>query len=173
MGRFIAHSPFAIISTHSADGRCDASPRGDAPGFVYVEDDRTLLIPDRFGNKRADSFRNILETGRIGCSFWFPAFGETLRVNGRAVLIRDEAWLTPLTAQGKRPLVAVAVEVEECFLQCAKALIRSKLWEPHDRPSLKSLPRTAEMFQDHAQMPEFDVAKLQTLLDEAYRSKLY
>ena len=93
MRRFIAHSPFAIISTHSADGRCDASPRGDAPGFVHVVDDRTLLFPDRFGNKRVDSFRNILETGHIGLLFLVPGFGETLRVNGRAVLIRDEAWL--------------------------------------------------------------------------------
>ena len=91
MRRFIAHSPFAVISTHSADGRCDASPRGDAPRFVSVANDRTLLIPDRFGNKRVDSYRNILETGRIGLLFLVPGFGETLRVNGRAVLIRDEA----------------------------------------------------------------------------------
>ncbi len=173
MRRFIAHSPFAIISTHSSDGRCDASPRGDAPGFVQVVDDRTLLIPDRFGNKRVDSYRNILETGRIGLLFLVPGFGETLRVNGHAALIRDEAWLTPLTAQGKRPLVAVAVEVEECFLQCAKALIRSKLWESQERPDLQSLPCAAEMLSDHVKMPEFDVAKLQSLLDEAYASKLY
>ena len=173
MRRFIAHSPFVMVSTHSADGRCDASPRGDAPGFIQVIDDRMLLIPDRFGNKRVDSFRNILETGRIGLLFLVPGFGETLRVNGRAAIIRDEAWLTPLTAQGKRPLVAVAVEVEECFLQCAKALIRSRLWESHERPSLQSLPCAAEMFHDQVQMPEFDVPKLQALLDEAYRSKLY
>ena len=173
MRRFIAHSPFVVVSTHSADGRCDASPRGDAPGFVHVIDDQTLLIPDRFGNKRVDSFRNILETGRIGLLFLVPGCGETLRVNGRAVIIRDETWLTPLTALGKRPLVAVAVEVEECFLQCAKALIRSKLWESHERPSLQSLPCAAEMFRDQVQMPEFDLPKLQALLDEAYRSKLY
>ena len=173
MRRFIAHSPFAIISTHSGDGRCDASPRGDAPGFVQVLDDRTLLIPDRLGNKRVDSYRNILETGRIGLLFLVPGFGETLRVNGRAALIRDEAWLTTLTAQGKRPLVAVAIKVEECFLQCAKALIRSKLWESPERPHLQSLPCAAEMLSDHVKMPEFDVVKLQTLLDEAYRSKLY
>ncbi len=173
MRRFIAHSPFVIVSTHAADGRCDASPRGDAPGFVHIVDDRTLLIPDRTGNKRVDSFRNILETGRIGLLFLVPGFGETLRVNGRAALIRDETWLTSLSAQGKRPLVAVAVEVEECFLQCAKALIRSNLWASHERPSLQSLPCAAEMFNDHVQMPEFDVAKLQTLLDEAYKNKLY
>ncbi|RLS36888.1 MAG: pyridoxamine 5'-phosphate oxidase family protein [Planctomycetota bacterium] len=173
MRRFIAHSPFAIISTHTADGRCDASPRGDAPGFVSVVDDRTLVIPDRFGNKRADSFRNILETGRIGLLFLVPGFGETLRVNGRAAIIRDEAWLTPLTAQGKRPLVAVAVEVEECFLQCAKALLRSNLWKPHEWPNLQSLPCAAEMFTDQVQMPEYDVAKMQTALDGAYKNILY
>ena len=159
MRRFIAHSPFVVVSTYSADGKCDASPRGDAPGFVHVIDDRTLLIPDRAGNKRVDSYRNILETGRIGLLFLVPGFGETLRVNGRAAIIRDEAWLTPLSAQGKRPVVAVAVEVEECFLQCAKALIRSKLWEAHERPDLQSLPCAAEMFIDQVQMPEFDVAK--------------
>lgn len=173
MRQFLAHSPFVIVSTHSADGRCDASPRGDSPGFVYVIDDRTLLIPDRTGNKRVDSYRNIVETGRIGLLFLIPGFGETLRVNGRAAIIRDEAWLTPLTAQGQRPLVAVAVEVEECFLQCAKALIRSKLWESHERPNLDSLPCAAEMLSDHVQMPEFDVPKLQALLDEAYQNKLY
>ena len=173
MRRFIAHSPFVIVSTHAADGRCDASPRGDAPGFVRTVDERTLLIPDRLGNKRVDSFRNILETGRIGLLFLVPGVGETLRVNGRAALIRDEAWLTTMTAQGKRPLVAVAVEVEECFLQCAKALIRSKLWDSQQRPDLQSLPSAAEMFCDHAKMPEFDVAKLQTVLEEAYRSRLY
>ena len=173
MRKFIAHSPFVIISTHGADGRCDASPRGDAPGFVHVIDDQTLLIPDRFGNKRVDTYRNVLETGRVGLLFLVPGFGETLRVNGRAALIRDEPWLTLLTAQGKRPLVALAVEVEECFLQCAKALIRSKLWEAHERPNLQSLPCAAEMLSDHVQMPTLDAAKLQTLLDEAYQNKLY
>lgn len=173
MRRFIAHSPFAVISTHSGDGRCDASPRGDAPGFVHVVDDQTLLIPDRFGNKRVDSYRNILQTGRIGLLFLIPGFGETLRVNGRATLITGETWLTPMTVNGKRPLIAVAVEVEECFLQCAKAIIRSKLWEQHERSDLESLPCAAEMLHDHAQMPDFDVAKMQTLLDEAYKNKLY
>lgn len=173
MRRFIAHSPFLVISTHSENGTCDASPRGDAPGFVHVLDDRMLLIPDRFGNKRTDSYRNILETGRIGLLFLIPGVGETLRVNGRAAIIRDEAWLTPLTAQGKRPLVAVAVEVEECFLQCAKALIRSKLWKPHEWPNLQSLPSAAEMFTDHVQMPEYDVAKMQAALDGAYKNNLY
>ena len=171
--RFIAHAPFVVMSTHGPDGRCDASPRGDAPGFVYVVDDRTLLIPDRPGNRRVDSFRNIVETGRVGLLFLVPGMGETLRINGRAILIRDEAWLMPLSAQGKRPQLAVAVEIEECYLQCAKALIRSKLWEQHDRPPLQSLPCAAEMLSDQVQLPEFDAAKMQTLLDGAYANNLY
>ena len=173
MRRFIAHAPFVVMSTHGSDGRCDASPRGDAPGFVHVVDDRTLLIPDRPGNKRFDSFRNILETGRVGLLFLVPGVGETLRVNGSATIIRDETWLTLLSAHGKRPLIAVAVAVEECFLQCAKALLRSKLWGPHERANLQNLPCAAEMFTDHVQMPEFDVAKVQTLLDAAYQNNLY
>jgi uncharacterized protein len=173
MRRFIAHSPFVVISTHSASGRCDASPRGDPPGSILVVDDRTLLIPDRPGNKRVDSFRNILETGSIGLLFLVPGMGETLRVNGRAAIIRDETWLTALSAEGKRPAVAIAVSVEECFLQCAKALLRSKLWEPHERPNLQTLPCAAEMLAHHVQMPEYDVAKMQALLDGAYKNNLY
>ena len=171
MRRFIAHSPFAVLSTHAADGRCDASPRGDHPGFIHVVDDQTLLIPDRLGNKRVDSYRNIVETGRIGLLLLVPGLGETLRINGRAILITDPEWLTPLTVQGKRPMVAVAVQVEECFLQCAKAIIRSHLWDSEERPALQTLPCAAEMLHDHVKLPEFDVTKVQTLLDEAYRNK--
>ena len=173
MRRFIAHAPFVVLSTHGLDGRCDASPRGDAPGFVSVVDDRTLLIPDRPGNRRVDRFRNIVETGRVGLLFLVPGMGETLRINGRAILIRDEAWLRPLSAEGKQPRFAVAVEIEECYLQCAKALIRSKLWEPHARPPLQSLPCAAEMLSDQVQLPEFDAAKMQALLDGAYANNLY
>ncbi len=173
MRTFIAHSPFVVISTHDAGGRCDASPRGDAPGFIHVLDGGMLLIPDRLGNKRVDSYRNILETGSIGLLFLIPGVGETLRVNGRAAIVRDEALLKPLTAGGRQPLLAVAVEVEECFLQCAKALIRSKLWEPHQRPDLQSLPSAAEMLAHHVQMPEYDVPKMQALLEGAYKNNLY
>ncbi|QDU31280.1 Pyridoxamine 5'-phosphate oxidase [Anatilimnocola aggregata] len=172
MRRFIANSPFVVISTHGADGRCDASPRGDAPGFVHVLDEHSLLIPDRRGNRRVDTFRNLLETRRIGLLFLVPGMGETLRINGRAAIIRDEDHLAPLIAGGQLPHLAIAVEVEECYLQCAKALLRSKLWENHERPDLSSLPCAAEMFADQAQMPEFDAAKLQVLLDGAYQ-RLY
>lgn len=173
MRRFIQHSPFAIVSTHSLDGRCDASPRGDAPGFIHVVDEQTLLIPDRPGNKRLDSLRNIVETGRIGLLLLIPGVGETLRINGRAAIVRDENWLPTLSAQGKVPVLAVAVEVEECFLQCAKALLRSKLWVADQWPDLHSLPSAAQMFTDQVKMPEFDVAKIQAALECAYKEKLY
>lgn len=173
MRRFIAHAPLVVVSTHAANGRCDASPRGDAPGFVQIVDEQTLLIPDRPGNRRLDSFRNILETGRVGLLFLVPGFGETLRINGRAALVRDADWLTPMTAQGKRPVIAIAVSVEECFLQCAKALIRSKLWELPERASVASLPAAGAMLADQAQMPEYDAVQMQGLLDKAYRENLY
>src|SRR5205823_10256421 len=98
------------------------------PALATVLDARTLLIPERRGNRRADSLRNIIETGRAALLFLIPGVGETLRVNGRACVIRDEEVLAPMAVDGKRPLVGIAVEVEECFLQCAKAVIRSKLW---------------------------------------------
>jgi uncharacterized protein len=173
MRQFIAHSPFMIISTCDADGNCDSSPRGDAPGFIRVLDDRTFLIPDRPGNKRVDSMRNILQTGRIGTLFLVPGYGETLRVNGRAEIIRDEEHLETMTVNGKRPTLAIAVTAEQCFLQCAKAMHRSKLWERHERPDLKSLACAAEMLVDQAKLPEHDVASMQKLLDNAYTNGLY
>lgn len=173
MRRFISLSPFVLVGTHDAEGRCDVSPRGDAAGFVTIVDDHTLLIPDRAGNKRVDSFHNVLATGRVGLLFLVPGFGETLRVNGRGCLIRDEAWLKPMTAQNKQPLLALAVEVEECFLQCAKAIFRSHLWDPHEKPSPEQLSCAGEMLADQVQMPEYDGAKMQSLLDQAYKTNLY
>jgi len=173
MRKFVAQSPFLVISTCDADGNCDASPRGDPPGFVRVLDDGTLLIPDRPGNKRVDGMRNILATGRVGLLFLVPGMGETLRVNGRASIIRDEEHLATMVVHGKRPVLAIAVTPEQCFLQCAKAIVRSKLWERHDRPDLESLPCAAQMLVDQAKMPEHDVASMQELLDGAYKNGLY
>ncbi len=141
MERFIAESPFLLIGTVGRDGSCDVSPRGDAPGrLAKVLDARTLVIPERRGNRRADSLRNIIETGRAGLLFLIPGVGETLRVNGRACVIRDEEVLAPLTAEGKCPLIGIAVEVEECFLQCGKAVIRSKLWDARAAAARRRCP---------------------------------
>jgi PPOX class probable FMN-dependent enzyme len=127
---FIAHSPLVLVSTFDAAGRLDVSPKGDAPGFCHVADDRTLLIPDRKGNKLAFGFRNLLETRRIGLLFLVPRIRETLRVNGSAEITRDPALLARLSAQGSPALLCTRVQIEECFLHCGKALIRSQLWQP-------------------------------------------
>src|SRR4051812_25750294 len=127
---FIEQSPFLLVATASADGRCDVSPKGDAPGFVQVLDDRHLVIPDRPGNRRFDGLRNILETGRIGLIFLVPGRDETLRANGRAWITRDPELLVTMQVQGKDPWFGIGVEVEECFLHCGKAFRRSHLWEP-------------------------------------------
>src|SRR5689334_4506295 len=142
---FIALSPFLLIGTADATGAFDVSPRGDAPGFVLALDDRTLVIPDRPGNRRVDTLRNIVQTGAVGLLFMIPNVEETLRVNGRAWVVRDADLLERAAARGKRPLLAIGVEVRECFLQCAKALKRSQLWNPAGWPDRAALPSLAQM----------------------------
>ena len=140
---FIRHSPFLLLATSDANGRCDVSPKGDAPGFVRVLDERHLVIPDRPGNKRLDGLRNLLANPHVGMIFLIPGREETLRVNGRASIVRDEDILESVAARGKRPQVAIAVEVEECFLHCPKAFLRSQLWEPAAWPDRSVLPSMA------------------------------
>jgi PPOX class probable FMN-dependent enzyme len=173
MTRFIAESPFALLGTVGRDGCCDVSPRGDARGVAEVLDPATLVLPERRGNRRADSLRNIIETGRIGLLFLIPGVGETLRVNGRACVIRDEEVLAPMAVDGKRPLVGIAVEVEECFLQCAKAVIRSKLWDGRTRDREAPLPCLAEMLVDQTRIEGLTVESLGRLIEESYTENLY
>jgi hypothetical protein len=124
----VALSPFVLVGTSDAGGTCDVSPRGDAPGFVLVLDEETLAIPERPGNRRIDSLLNILETGVVGLLFLVPGFEETLRINGRASVVRNACILKRTEAQGKPPAVAIGLELEECFPHCAKAFKRSGLW---------------------------------------------
>ena len=141
---FIARSPFLLLATASARGRCDVSPKGDVPGFVRVLDDRHLVIPDRPGNRRLDGMRNLLQNPHVGTIFLIPGREETLRVNGRAWIVRDDELLESMRAHDKRPLIAVGVEVEECFFHCPKAFRRSELWNPErwlDRAALPSMAR--------------------------------
>ena len=148
--RFIALSPFVVLASAGADGRVDCSPRGDPAGFVAVLDDRTVLLPDRLGNNRADSLRNVLESPYVGLLFLIPGVDETLRLNGRATLTTDPDLLDPLSVKGRVPRSGLVIEVEEVFLQCTKALVRSRLWADESRVDRKAvLPSFGQMLADH------------------------
>ena len=170
----VARSPFLLLATADASGRCDVSPRGGPPGFVEVLDERRLVFADAKGNRLLDSLRNIAETGRAGLLFLVPGLGETLRVNGRAVLTRDPAILERHVIQeGRPPRVAVGIQVEEAYLHCAKALIRSRLWRPETWGSLDGLARPAQIWKDHAELAAVPVEEIQDMLDDAYANDLY
>ena len=141
--RFIALSPFLLISTSGADGTCDVSPKGDAPGFVRMLDDRHLVIPERNGNKRFDSLKNLLTNPHIGVLFLVPGCDYTLRVNGRAWITRDQPLLDSLTAQGVTPKIAIGVEAQQAYFHCVKSFRRSKLWTPATWPPSDALPSYA------------------------------
>jgi PPOX class probable FMN-dependent enzyme len=126
---FLALSPFIVLSTSDTEGNLDASPKGDGPGFVYCEDDRTIVIPDRPGNKLVYGHLNILRNPRVGVIFFVPGTSETLRINGTAELTSDPALLAKLDARGKPAVLGIRVRIDECFFHCGKALIRSKLWD--------------------------------------------
>jgi PPOX class probable FMN-dependent enzyme len=148
---FIARSPFLLLGTSSTDGRCDVSPKGDAPGFVRVLDDHHLAIPDRPGNKRLDGMRNILSNPYVGIIFLVPGNDFTLRVNGHATITRDPELLKSLEAQGKMPLLAIGVEVEEVFLHCARSFRRGKLWDQSSWPGADALPSMPCILYDQTQ----------------------
>ena len=170
MTAFIGQSPFLLLATVGRNGSCDVSPRGDGPGFVRVLDSGTLLIPERSGNRRVDSLRNIVETGSLGLLFMIPGMIESLRVNGRAQVIQDEDLLAPMTVQGRRPVVAIAMEIEECFLQCGKALLRSKLWAARDSGDAPVLPAFAEMLMDQAKLENTTTASLDERIQQSYQT---
>lgn len=168
---FIALSPFLVMSTAAVDGSTDASPKGDVPGFVVVQDDHTLLIPDRPGNNRVDSFQNLLENPHVGLLFFVPGMNETLRVNGRARLTIDPETLAPMSVNGKPPRAALVVQVEEAYLHCAKALIRSRLWGPETQIDRKSFPTMGQMMAD--QIGGLDPVEVQKSYEERNRNRLY
>ena len=170
--RFIALSPFVVLASAGADGRVDCSPRGDPPGFVAVLDDRTVLLPDRRGNNRTDSLTNVIENPRVGMLFLIPGVNETLRLNGRATLTTDPALLEPHAVKGRAPRSGLLVEVEEVFLQCTKALVRSRLWAEESRVDRGSaLPSFGTMIADHAGLPDGEA--IDRRLREKVRETLY
>ena len=157
----IEASPFMVMATSGPDG-LDVSPRGDPPGFVTVADERTLLIPDRRGNNRADSLNNLIADPRIALLFLIPGVGETLRVNGRAEISIDPALLERFPAQGKLPRSVIVVHVERVYFQCPKALVRSDLWNPAKHVERRNLPSSGTILGDISRGriggPEWDAA---------------
>ena len=171
---FIARSPFALVATVDADGRCDVSPRGGPAGFVEVLDERRLAFADAKGNRLADTLRNVCQTGRIGMLFLVPGLGETLRVNGRACVTRDSEILARhVVMEGRPPSLAIGVEVEEAFLHCAKAFIRSSLWRPETWPALDGMARPAQIWKDHMALDSVTLRDVEELVDDSYRNELY
>lgn len=168
---FIAASPFMVLATAAADGRCDASPRGGPAGFVKVLDGR-LLVPDLPGNRRLDTHTNVVANGHVGLLFMIPGLDETLRVNGSAALTRDPAALAAAEVEGRTPLVVLAVEVEQAYVHCGKAFRRSGLWQPEGWPDRAELPSPARMLRDHADR-EVSVEAVEASLEEGYATRLY
>jgi PPOX class probable FMN-dependent enzyme len=137
--KLIEAAPFAVLAT-CGPGGLDASPRGDGAGFVTVEDEKTLLLPDRRGNNRTDSLRNIVGDPRVALLFLIPGIGETLRVNGRAVVSVDPALLRRFAVEGKEPRSVLVIAVETVYFQCSRAVVRADLWNPEKRVSRAALP---------------------------------
>jgi PPOX class probable FMN-dependent enzyme len=169
---FIAHSPFLLLATSGGDGRCDVSPKGDAPGFVLVLDETRLVIPDRPGNRRLDGMQNILQSGRAGAIFMIPGRDDTLRVNGRAWIVRDEDLLDRMMFAGKRPRLGIGVAVDECFFHCAKAFRRAGLWDARTWPRPDVVASFAQMLHDRTKASG-TVADLECEIEERTRTQLY
>ncbi len=169
---WIERSPFLVMSTVDQAGRLDASPKGDPAGFVQVLDDKMLAIPDRPGNHRFDSFRNILQTGRIGLVFMVPNRNEVVRVNGTAQIVRDAHLREDMAIKGRVPDFAILVHVEEAFYHCGKAIIRSRLWAPDHAAPTDGLPTYAEAIADQAN-PDMTLEEIDLRLRHNDKNRLY
>lgn len=167
---FIERSPFVCLATSDGDGHCDLSPRGDPAGFVRILDERTLLIPERPGNRLADSLRNVLANRQVGLLFVVPGVTDTLRVNGRAVITTDAGLLAPSTVEGKPPRLGLLVDIEEAYTQCSKALLRSQLWDPARFVDPATMPTGGEVFRA-IQGEAFDAARYDSERAERYRRR--
>jgi uncharacterized protein len=168
---WLAASPFCLVATSAVDGSCDVSPKGDPPGSTVVLDDTTVALPERPGNRRADGFHNILRNPHVGLIYLVPGRGDTLRINGRARLVRDAPFLDGMTVKGHRPVLAMVVEVEQVFYHCSKAFLRSKLWAP-ERWGAADLPSRAEIA--HAlERPDETLEELGRYYGPDYEKGLY
>jgi uncharacterized protein len=168
--QFVERSPFVVVATGRPDGGLDVSPRGDPAGFVRILDERTLLLPDRPGNKLADTLTNLLEDDRIALLFLIPGVNDTFRVNGRARIVDDAELLVDSAVEGKAPRLGILVEVEEAYTQCPKALLRSELWNPERHIERSELPSSGAILRAVAD-PELDVEEYEEARTERYRKR--
>ena len=143
--QFVERSPFLCLATSARDGTCDVSPRGDPAGFVRIIDERTLLLPDRPGNRLADSLTNVLENPHVALLFIIPGVGDTFRVNGRASVVTDPELLAPCAVEGKIPRLGLLIEIDQAYSHCSKAFLRSQLWEPDRYVRREELPSSGEV----------------------------
>lgn len=169
---FIARCPFVLIGSCDADGNMDVSPKGDPARFVRVLDESTLAIPDRPGNCRADTFRNLLQRPYVGLLFLIPGRADTLRVNGTAMIVRDQWLRDQMTIGGKTPAFAVVVKVSEVFFHCPKCVIRSKLWDPGQWPDLQGLASYAQIKVECGKL-DVSVEEMEALVAKNTREPLY
>jgi len=168
----IAASPFVLVGSGDGAGNLDVSPKGDRPGFVQVLDERTLAIPDRPGNRRADTFTNVLRNAGVGLLFLIPGKLETLRVNGRARIVRDPPLLGRMAVEGKTPALALVVTVEQAFIHCGKCMLRSGIWDPASWADVSGLPSQAECLVSHAALAE-PLEEVEASIEESRRTRLY
>ena len=170
--RFIAASSFVIVASRGEDGRLDLSPKGDPAGFVMILDDKTLVIPDRLGNNRLDTFGNLIAHPEIGLIFIIPGNNDTLRVSGTGKIVRDTALQSRFAVNDKTPNLVCVITVEEAFMHCSKCMVRSRMWKPEDWPDRTNVPSLAEATVRHAALPE-SVSEIEAIIDQDRVNRLY
>jgi PPOX class probable FMN-dependent enzyme len=169
---FIAQVPYYLLSTANADGSCDVSPRGDAAGAIKVLDARTIALPDRPGNRRIDSLRNIISNPHVGLLMLIPAVDETVRLNGRATITTDPELLATMQMQGKTPKLAIVVDIDEVYVHCARSILRAGIWSPDQWPNPDNVPTLAAIMAEQKNFPKPDEAP-GNKRNEEYRKVLY
>jgi uncharacterized protein len=169
---FINKCPYYLLATSATDGSCDVSPRGDAAGAVHILDARTIALPDRPGNRRIDSLKNIVTNPHVGLLFVIPAVDETLRLNGRATITKDPELLESMQMQGKTPKLAIVVDIDQVFTHCARSILRAGLWNPEVWPDPDTIPTLAAMLAEQKNLPAPDEGH-GNKRNEEYRSVLY
>ncbi|WP_427892559.1 pyridoxamine 5'-phosphate oxidase family protein [Kribbella sp. GL6] len=169
--QWLAASPFVLIATSDAQGECDVSPKGDPAGFTKVLDSTTIAIPERAGNRRVDGFTNILSNPHVGLIYFIPGRGDTLRINGRARIVKEAPFFDEMVVKGNRPQLALLVEIEQVFHHCSKAFLRSQLWKPEtwEPEAMPSRPRISKALERQ----DADLAELEEYYGAAYEEKIY